>query len=170
MQDIYEWRLKECWFISRPPKQCSCSHERSCASLIPKAYQMSNFLVLTGWSSRILLIGCSSQGNWTLGMLFSMTSRVWHEQHSFDKVVSLLYTLSEVLFASFFPIRDQDDDIHLIATMKCFILPQFYCTKTHHRLNWMRINMPTITDWPNLRPLDPCHCMSLPLEMQNTQF
>jgi hypothetical protein len=79
-------------------------------------------------------------------MLFSMTSRVWHEQHSFDKVVSLLYTLSEVLFASFFPIRNQDDDIHLIALMNGFILPQFYCMKTHHHPNPMQIHMPTIKD------------------------
>jgi hypothetical protein len=39
-----------------------------------------------------------------------------------------------------------DDDIHLIATMKGFILPQFYCMKTHHRHNRMQIDMTTTTD------------------------
>jgi hypothetical protein len=47
-----------------------------------------------------------------------------HKQHFFDKVVSLLYTVSEVLFeSSIFPIHDQDDDIHWIATMKDCLFP-----------------------------------------------
>jgi hypothetical protein len=52
---------------------------------------------------------------------------------------------------SFFPIGDHDDDIHVIATMKGFILPRFYCMKTHHRPNRMQIIMPTTIDRRNQR-------------------
>jgi hypothetical protein len=46
-----------------------------------------------------------------------------------------------MLFASFFPIESLHDNIHVIATVKGFILPQFYCMKTHHRLNRMQIDI-----------------------------
>jgi hypothetical protein len=36
----------------------------------------------------------------------------------------------------------QDDDIHVIATMKGFILPLFHCMKTHHRPNRTQIIIP----------------------------
>jgi hypothetical protein len=73
-------------------------------------------------------------------------------------------------FASFFPIRDQDDDIHLIATVKGCLFPWFCCKQTFHHPNRMQIDMTTTNDRPNLRRLDACHCMSLPLAMQNTQY
>jgi hypothetical protein len=74
-------------------------------------------------------------------------------------------------FASIFPIRYQDDDMHVIAvTMKGFILPQFYCKQTHHRPNQrMQIDMMTNIDQPNLPLLGTSQCMSLPFTTPNTQ-
>jgi hypothetical protein len=63
-----------------------------------------------------------------------------------------------------------DDDIHLIATMKGFILPQFYYMKTHYCHNRMQIDMTTTNDRPNRSFLDACHCMSLPSATQIIQF
>jgi hypothetical protein len=60
----------------------------------------------------------------------------------------------------------QDDDIHVIATMKGFILPLFHCMKTHHRPNRTQIIMPT----PTTDQIDCRHCMSFPIASQNTQY
>jgi hypothetical protein len=38
--------------------------------------------------------------------------------------------------------------------------------KTHHRPNRMQINMPTTTT----DRINACHCMSLPIASQNTQY
>jgi hypothetical protein len=55
-----------------------------------------------------------------------------------------------VVFASIFPIRDQDDDIHVIQKVKGFILPQFYCMKTHHRPSRMvQLDMTTTINQRN---------------------
>jgi len=43
------------------------------------------------------------------------------------------------LVLPFFPFVNPDDDIHLLVTVKGFILPQFYCMKTHHCHNQMPI-------------------------------
>jgi hypothetical protein len=42
-----------------------------------------------------------------------------------------------------------DDDIHVIETVKGFILPQFYCMKTQHCSNRMQIDIPTKNDRPS---------------------
>jgi hypothetical protein len=51
-----------------------------------------------------------------------------------------------VLFGSIFPIASLNDDIHVIATMKGFVLPRFHCKQTHHRPNRMQIIMLTTND------------------------
>jgi len=59
----------------------------------------------------------------------------------------------------------QDDDIHWIEKIKCFILPQFHYMKTNHCPNGMPIDMPTHHSWlfegPNpCLPLHPlAHCL-----------
>jgi hypothetical protein len=62
-----------------------------------------------------------------------------------------------------------DDDIHVIEKVKGFILPLFYCMKTHHRqLNENRHsdNQPS-TEQDQIHA---CHCVSLPIASQNTQY
>jgi hypothetical protein len=54
-----------------------------------------------------------------------------------------------MLFTCISPVCEFDDYIHVIVTVKGFILPQFYCImKTFHRPDRMKIDMPTTIDRP----------------------
>jgi hypothetical protein len=50
------------------------------------------------------------------------------------------------------------DGIHWIVTMKCVILTQFYCMKTHNRPNRKQISMQTTNNQPS--PFLPVHELS----------
>jgi hypothetical protein len=58
--------------------------------------------------------------------------------HFHYKVLVVVSSSTTKLLPSFLFVN-QDDDIHILVTMKQgFILSQYYCMKTHHRHNQMQ--------------------------------